>query len=59
MDSEGDSGGLGILWNPQFVKVEPVSSSRYWQMVKVSSRTFNFSSFLINVYGPTKTTDKC
>ncbi|XP_057823941.2 uncharacterized protein LOC131036143 [Cryptomeria japonica] len=28
-------------------------------MAKVSSRTINFSSFLINVYGPTKTTYKC
>ncbi|XP_057857632.1 uncharacterized protein LOC131066802 [Cryptomeria japonica] len=59
VDSEGASGGLGILWNPQLVKVEAVSSSRYWQMAKVNSRIFNFSSFLINVYGPTKIADKC
>ncbi|XP_057852131.2 uncharacterized protein LOC131062486 [Cryptomeria japonica] len=59
VDAEGASGGLGILWNPQLVKVEAVSSSRYWQMAKVSSQTINFSGFLINVYGLIKTADKC
>ncbi|XP_059078013.1 uncharacterized protein LOC131032223 [Cryptomeria japonica] len=59
VDAEGASSGLGILWNPQLVKVEAVSSSRYWQLAKVSSRTINFSGFLINVYGPIKIADKC
>ncbi|XP_057814902.2 uncharacterized protein LOC131028604 [Cryptomeria japonica] len=58
VDVEGASVGLGILWNPQLVKVEAVSSFRYWQMEKVSSQTINFSGFLINVYGPIKSADK-
>ncbi|XP_057842189.2 uncharacterized protein LOC131051639 [Cryptomeria japonica] len=59
VNAKGASGGLGILWNPQLVKVEAVSSSKYWQLAKVRSQTINFSSFLITVYGPIKTTDKC
>ncbi|XP_059077996.1 uncharacterized protein LOC131876577 [Cryptomeria japonica] len=59
VDSDGASGGLGILWNPLVVHVEVVSRSKYWQMVKVISKTMNFSCFLVNVYGPTLAVDKC
>lgn len=59
VDSDGASGGLGILWNPLAIHVEVVSSSKYWQMVKVISKTMNFSCFLVNVYGPTLAIEKC
>ncbi|XP_059071122.1 uncharacterized protein LOC131863796 [Cryptomeria japonica] len=59
VDSDGASGDLGILWNPLAVHVEVVSSSKYWQMVKVISKTMNFSCFLVNVYGPTLVIEKC
>ncbi|XP_059065362.1 uncharacterized protein LOC131857179 [Cryptomeria japonica] len=59
VDSDGASGGLGILWNPLAIQVEVVSSSKNWQMVKVISKTMNFSCFLVNVYGPTLVVDKC
>ncbi|XP_059070751.1 uncharacterized protein LOC131860368 [Cryptomeria japonica] len=59
VDSEGTSGGLGILWNPLVVQVDVVSFSKHWQMVKVISKIINFSCFLINVYGPTLAAEKC
>ncbi|XP_059078117.1 uncharacterized protein LOC131067935 [Cryptomeria japonica] len=55
----GVLGGLGILWNPLAVQVDVVSSSKHWQVVKVISKTMNFSCFLFNVYGPTLAVDKC
>lgn len=58
MDSKGASGGLGILWNPLVVQVDVVSCSKHWQMVKMNSKTMNFSCFLINVYGPTLAVEK-
>ncbi|XP_057867448.1 uncharacterized protein LOC131074785 [Cryptomeria japonica] len=59
VDSEGASGGLGILWNPLVVQVDPVSCSKHWQMVMVILKIMNFSCFLINVYGPTLAAEKC
>ncbi|XP_057829385.2 uncharacterized protein LOC131040463 [Cryptomeria japonica] len=59
VESEGASGGLGILWNPLVVQVDVVSCSKHWQMVKVNSKIMNFSCFLINVYGPTLAMEKC
>ncbi|XP_057851477.2 uncharacterized protein LOC131061676 [Cryptomeria japonica] len=59
VDLDGASGGLGILWNSLAVHVEVVSSSKYWQMVKVILKTMNFSCFLVNVYGPTLAIEKC
>ncbi|XP_059067732.1 uncharacterized protein LOC131858499 [Cryptomeria japonica] len=59
VDSDGASGGLGILWNPLVVQVEVVSSSKHWQVVKVISKTMDFSCFLFNIYGSTLVVDKC
>ncbi|XP_059075301.1 uncharacterized protein LOC131875245 [Cryptomeria japonica] len=59
VESEGDLGGLGILWNPLVVQVDAISSSKHWQMVKVNSKIMKFSCFLINVYGPTLAVEKC
>ncbi|XP_059076616.1 uncharacterized protein LOC131063353 [Cryptomeria japonica] len=59
VDSDGALGGLGILWNPLAIQVEVVSSYKHWQMVKVISKTMNFSCFLVNVYGLTLVVDKC
>ncbi|XP_059073460.1 uncharacterized protein LOC131047916 [Cryptomeria japonica] len=59
VDSDGASGGLDILWNSLAIHVEVVSSSKYWQMVKVISKTINFSCFLVNVYGSILAIKKC
>ncbi|XP_059070202.1 uncharacterized protein LOC131859930 [Cryptomeria japonica] len=59
VDSDGASGGLGIMWNPLVVQVDVVSSSKHWQVVKVISKTMNFSCFIFNVYGSTLAVDKC
>ncbi|XP_059067527.1 uncharacterized protein LOC131858334 [Cryptomeria japonica] len=59
VELEGDSGGLGILWNSLVVQVDAISCSKHWQMVKVNLKIMNFSCFLINVYGPTLVVEKC
>ncbi|XP_057840889.2 uncharacterized protein LOC131050696 [Cryptomeria japonica] len=54
MDSEGASGGLGILWNPNNHKVEEVFVSPMWQVCKIHSFPLNADFILINVYGSSK-----
>ncbi|XP_059071912.1 uncharacterized protein LOC131871200 [Cryptomeria japonica] len=54
IDSEGASGGMGILWNANNHKVEEVCASNMWQVCKVHSYPLNVHFTLINVYGPSK-----
>ncbi|XP_059070563.1 uncharacterized protein LOC131860202 [Cryptomeria japonica] len=56
VDSEGTSGGLGILWNSNIQKVEEVMVSNMWQVCKFHSYPLNVDFTIINVYGPSKST---
>ncbi|XP_059068439.1 uncharacterized protein LOC131858958 [Cryptomeria japonica] len=54
VDSEGASGGLGILWNANIHKVEEGLASNMWQVCKLHSYPLNVDFTIINVYGPCK-----
>ncbi|XP_057862758.2 uncharacterized protein LOC131071075 [Cryptomeria japonica] len=56
--ARGSTGGLGILWNPQVVKIIPSEMSNYWMVCRVELLMGDLEFPLINVYGPIKTEEK-
>lgn len=57
-EARGTAGGLGILWNPQKIKVTELEKSEHWTFGVVHSLTKNVVFPLVNVYGLTKTEEK-
>ncbi|GLJ15842.1 hypothetical protein SUGI_0261440 [Cryptomeria japonica] len=56
--SDGASGGLGIIWNPMNVRIFLVGEDKHWQhcLLTILGRIENFNLF--NVYGPSSASDK-
>ena len=54
--SLGASGGITVLWNPKTIKAQHLHQGTNWQMVSIQH--YELSFHLINVYGPTPTSDK-
>ena len=56
--SQGASGGLGIIWNPRLINMEVLSLQVNWMGMRVTSTKTNLQLVLINIYGPTSIEDK-
>ena len=54
--SLGASGGLVVLWNPKNIKAQHIHQGTHWKMLSIQH--YQLSFHLINVYGPTPTSDK-
>ncbi|GLJ19537.1 hypothetical protein SUGI_0352790 [Cryptomeria japonica] len=56
--SDGASGGLGIIWNPMNVNISLAGEDKYWQHCLVTILGWNENLNLFNVYGPSSAGDK-
>ena len=57
MESNGASGGIGGVWTPEKIGLNIMISNNNWIGCRVISFTHNLKMILINVYGPTQTTN--
>ncbi|XP_057839788.1 uncharacterized protein LOC131049742 [Cryptomeria japonica] len=57
-EANGSTGGLGILWKPDSVKVNLFEKAENWMICNVYNIRENSKFPLINVYGPSKTVEK-
>ncbi|XP_059064993.1 uncharacterized protein LOC131857023 [Cryptomeria japonica] len=56
--SDGASGGLGIIWKHMNVKISLVGEDKYWQYCLVTTLGQNENFNLFNVYRPSSAGDK-
>ncbi|XP_059074891.1 uncharacterized protein LOC131874942 [Cryptomeria japonica] len=56
--AEGNSGGLGIVWNPDKVLITEVSGNKNWMTCMAHNRDRKYGVRIWNVYGPTGSDEK-
>lgn len=52
------AGGLGLLWNPSLIEVNPITSYDHWMACVIHYKRTNIHFPLFNVYGPIKPEEK-
>ncbi|XP_059076685.1 uncharacterized protein LOC131875959 [Cryptomeria japonica] len=57
-DAQGTAGGLGLMWNPACVEVNPIASCNNWMACIIHHKTTNLNFPLFNIYGPIRTEEK-
>ncbi|XP_059064722.1 uncharacterized protein LOC131856809 [Cryptomeria japonica] len=55
---EGESRGLGIMWNPNTINLAIISEGQYWISANVQSKLSPIYFLLWNIYGPIQSPEK-